>query len=653
MFKEARLRRRLSRELDQNPAFAVMVLGRSWLCPFCGEIGVRGRRQADGLDDAVLEHLEQACTDWHQFEGDLIPLATLKAKAQRLEFRHHAKRSLIHNAAWKLADVNRVWYCPFCARETEVTVPQGQRHASAMVDDIVEHLVGCFAYARGKGKEKPFDTIRKAISSSNRLRKLAESVRSKLEHDSSWSQRDDQNRWICLYCGNTQDHIDLSSKLLREQNAPRFIAQHLIGACERFKEDRPSRRKPGLPEPPTASEMAPLRTPIESADTQMETSQLPPREIDPAETTPLEHPPAPASVAPTPPRGPGLPSTATDTAPWAAATETNLNLHKAAGHEPLNAPGTTIEKLESSGEMVSIDHPDLRPPSRKQKRRGDTQSVWREEIKVELERVKSRVRENRDLRHRDIHSQAPPTSISGSQDPTAHIPVPRGFELRVCYKPPTKGQPSTEFLDFHTPASDRIVMVVGSVAGNDSESGLVSAMARNLVKIHTRDGKSPASILSQVNADIFGDLDARTFVSLFLGILEPSTRRLQFARAGLTPPCLIRQATDEFTVLEPEGMVMGIDRGPIFDSCIEEREVIFQPGDLLAQFSNRLPEIRSGDQEEFGIERMHRVLKRYSTHEAAYLCYKFDQVFEEFVKGAQRRDELVLVALRANPDAEG
>ncbi|HVY62535.1 MAG TPA: hypothetical protein VHF22_12825, partial [Planctomycetota bacterium] len=153
----AKHKKRLLRELSSNPAFRVEA-GAAWLCPYCGEPVVREARAGESPDEhaaaRALEHFER-CQAWREFDGRILPLAELQARAAAYRARDQVRRSLIDSPSWQLYDISRRWYCPFCAKPTQAHVPEGGRVSSAVLREIERHLAGCEGYERGRGAEKP------------------------------------------------------------------------------------------------------------------------------------------------------------------------------------------------------------------------------------------------------------------------------------------------------------------------------------------------------------------------------------------------------------------------------------------------------------------------------------------------------------------
>jgi hypothetical protein len=225
----------------------------------------------------------------------------------------------------------------------------------------------------------------------------------------------------------------------------------------------------------------------------------------------------------------------------------------------------------------------------------------------------------------------------------------RGLELRrvrVLAK-----SPRGDFVEAIPLGDNRMAVFAGGVAGDDSEAPLIAAMTKNLIKQNASSNRCPGEVLRRVNQDIFNDLDGRSFVAVAYALVDLSSCRARFARAGLAAPVLVNAAGGSLRPLDCEGMVMGIDKGPIFNSSLEVRQVALEPGDLLAMFTNGVMEARNSRREEFGLERTHQLIERYGTHELAYFVDKFKEHFGLHARGRARTDGCVIAVKRAESAA--
>jgi serine phosphatase RsbU (regulator of sigma subunit) len=179
----------------------------------------------------------------------------------------------------------------------------------------------------------------------------------------------------------------------------------------------------------------------------------------------------------------------------------------------------------------------------------------------------------------------------------------------------------------------------------------MAAMARNAIRRHASPKRCPSEVLRRVNAELFADLDGRSFVAVSYALVDLATCRVRLARAGLAAPVLMH-ASRGLEPLDCEGMVMGIDEGPIFDSSLQVRAFELDLGQLLVMYTSGVIEARGGEsREEFGLERTHRMIERYGTHEVDYFVDKFREHFGSYVRGRPSSDACLVALKRAENGA--
>lgn len=685
---QARARRRVQDGLAGSSSWQVFVGGKGWVCPLCAQFALDALPdKAEARVDAVLEHLEGPCPSWKGGDGPERPLAELKKAAALRELRRRTKTELVQNPAWQLIDATRQWYCPYCGEGTGVLVSADKRMTEDVLMAIVGHVDGCYAHRHGQS-EKPLAHLKAIVKYSNQSRRLAENVRKKLEGDPAWRRKDARSRWVCPYCLQAQEHVDLSSNLLMFENAPRLIAKHLAAACAEFKagaQPKPleaPERTPTLVLPPgeplglaaprpsgRVAKVAPEpREAIPDTDPAGVNRKRDPARAEPA-SGPLPRPTAGRSgrltaldpVRVEQPSSSGKLPLPVDSGKLPALPVSDAGRvekkNDAWGRDALLVPskGTTLRDLESSGELLLIDDPDVRKltarapaPERDASEAGAAArptarrpaSEWRREIEQELARVKS-------LAPAGSGEHMPPLDL-GSEEELRSLArtmrlAERRVEVRRLLLPATP--PRGDFIDLRDLGGEQLGVVAGGVLGDEPEGPLVAAMARNLARqLLVRDA-DPGEVLRRTNAELFPDLDGRVYVALLCGIIDLQRLTLTVARAGMSAPLLVNPARPgQFGVMQTEGMIMGIDRGPIFDTTLETRTFDLARGDQLVLFTNGLAEARGPTREEFGIERMHHLARRYGNHEVEYFTDKFREYFDLFMQDPSARSTDVVVA---------
>ncbi len=229
----------------------------------------------------------------------------------------------------------------------------------------------------------------------------------------------------------------------------------------------------------------------------------------------------------------------------------------------------------------------------------------------------------------------------------AEVPKAEGYELYCLYHPAE--HIGGDFYDFFSLSDHEIAFLIGDVSGHGLEAALIMAMVRKSLKLHAQHHRSPAEVLRRTNLDINADLDARTFVSACYGVLDARGASLTFARAGHNLPVLFNpRRSPPIRHLESKGMVMGVYRGGLFDSTIEEMEIGMRPGDTLVLYTDGLTEARSPAGEPFGTGRLEAALAR--THgdlDCQTLAGLLLEDVRTFAAGTPSDDDIAILCLRA------
>jgi phosphoserine phosphatase RsbU/P len=201
-------------------------------------------------------------------------------------------------------------------------------------------------------------------------------------------------------------------------------------------------------------------------------------------------------------------------------------------------------------------------------------------------------------------------------------------------------------LPYETANADRWSLVIGDVMGKGVPAGLIMTMTRGMLRTDILNRHSPARILQDLNAVMYGDLEnSNRFVTLFYSEYDPKTQRLFFSNAAHHPPLLWRSLTDQIERLDTDGMLIGLDINTEF--C--ESEVQLYPGDTLIYYTDGFTDAASPTGARFDEENLQRAF-----HEACHrfqnpkeiLDYLFEQV--QFFIGRQgiQNDDMTLIVFR-------
>lgn len=224
-------------------------------------------------------------------------------------------------------------------------------------------------------------------------------------------------------------------------------------------------------------------------------------------------------------------------------------------------------------------------------------------------------------------------------------PAIEGLEFGCYYNPAsTLGG---DFYDFIATPDGRIGIVLGDVSGHGIDAAIVMGAAKKALNIFGSETPGAEEVMIRANETLYPDLDDMTFVSAAYGIFDKTDGSFEFVRAGHNPPLLFSPTHEgSITQLKPKGIVLGMQKGDVFQTFTETMKVAFAPGDVLLQYTDGIIEAKNRDGEEFGTSRLENLLKAHGNHSAQELVDAIRDDFQGFLDGLEQDDDVTLVALK-------
>jgi sigma-B regulation protein RsbU (phosphoserine phosphatase) len=226
-----------------------------------------------------------------------------------------------------------------------------------------------------------------------------------------------------------------------------------------------------------------------------------------------------------------------------------------------------------------------------------------------------------------------------------------GLEVASSYEP--SGRAGGDLYDFFpldepdrdplaaAAAPTRWCALMGDASGHGLAAAVVMAIVQGVLHAHPAGIDRPAALLAHANRH----LCARPiggFLTAFLGVYEPASRRLTYANAGHPAPLLKRSSDGSIQSLDAAvSYPLGIDGTESF----QEATVQLQRGDTVLLYTDGITESRTGPDDLFGRERLTRVM-RESCGGPAGLIDRLRAAVAAHEHGQPAPDDQTLVAAR-------
>ena len=185
---------------------------------------------------------------------------------------------------------------------------------------------------------------------------------------------------------------------------------------------------------------------------------------------------------------------------------------------------------------------------------------------------------------------------------------------------------------------ERLYFCLGDVSGKGIPASLFMAVTRNLFRIIAQQGHVPAEIATQINTFLAKDNDRGMFVTMFIGMADLKTGRLDFCNCGHNPPVLDGQ----FIKFEYDNQPLGLwEDDPFYGESIDNIR-----GRQLLIYTDGLNEAENTEKQLLGNKRLLELMADASSLGSEAVIDMLKEAVEAHRDGATPNDDLTLMCLK-------
>jgi sigma-B regulation protein RsbU (phosphoserine phosphatase) len=198
-----------------------------------------------------------------------------------------------------------------------------------------------------------------------------------------------------------------------------------------------------------------------------------------------------------------------------------------------------------------------------------------------------------------------------------------------------------DYFDYLPLSEERMGLCVGDVSGKGLPASLLMANLQATIRGQKQAQHAVAARVGDFNELLFQSLSSEKFVTLFYGLLDVARHELHYCSAGHNPALLFSAATDPRR-LEVGGLVLGVL--PTF--TYEQEAVALSAGDLVLVYSDGINEAVNPQGEEFGEERLCRLIQKHRQEPAQKVVEHIFRAVEQFSASARQMDDMTVMVIR-------
>lgn len=189
---------------------------------------------------------------------------------------------------------------------------------------------------------------------------------------------------------------------------------------------------------------------------------------------------------------------------------------------------------------------------------------------------------------------------------------------------------------------DKLYFVIGDVSGKGVPASLLMAVTRSLFRSATSlCGANPKEVVENINHSLSETNEANMFVTLFVGILNLASGRLDYCNAGHNPPVIITGQQMAFmkTIVN---IPVGVFDGYSYQSSFCE----LQRGDSIFLYTDGVTEAQNTTNQLYGEEKLLLELKESGQKTPQECVFDIVKSVTDFEEGGEPHDDVTILAMR-------
>jgi sigma-B regulation protein RsbU (phosphoserine phosphatase) len=220
------------------------------------------------------------------------------------------------------------------------------------------------------------------------------------------------------------------------------------------------------------------------------------------------------------------------------------------------------------------------------------------------------------------------------------VPRLKNFDISVIYEP--TNEVGGDYYDILKVRHNKdLPILIADVEGKGLPASLLAASSQAV--FHTLNDLylfEPGKFVAKANSMICEFTRGNRFITLFWMLVDDDKQSVTYVNAGHIEPLLITK--DNVTRLSKGGFLTGF----VKEAQYEKETLQLEPGDLIAAYTDGVPEVENKSGDEFGIDLMIEFLQNNRHLTAAELTTALFKATKDFSQGKKFRDDFTLIILK-------
>jgi serine phosphatase RsbU (regulator of sigma subunit) len=213
-----------------------------------------------------------------------------------------------------------------------------------------------------------------------------------------------------------------------------------------------------------------------------------------------------------------------------------------------------------------------------------------------------------------------------------------GVDVAVCYEPAM--WVGGDYYDVWLLEDGQIAFAVGDVSGKGLPAAMIMSNLQAALRTTMAFCSELSTVAEHVNLHLCQNLREDMFVTLFLGVFDPSKNTLTYVNAGHIQPLIMRPSE----LPQPLGKAINLPLG-ILESPYKMVVETIDPDTSLLVVTDGVTEANSPDGDLFETYRLAKLMADLEVHSAQNLVQSVTKSVTNFRQTLAQRDDITIFAL--------
>jgi len=219
------------------------------------------------------------------------------------------------------------------------------------------------------------------------------------------------------------------------------------------------------------------------------------------------------------------------------------------------------------------------------------------------------------------------------------IPEFENFDIAVRYEP--INSVGGDYYDILKERNGKTPILIADVEGKGLSAALLAASSQAVFNtMNELYFSEPEDFISKANSLIYDFTRGNRFITIFWMVIEDREKSISYVNAGHIEPILISDSKSY--PLSKGGFLTGFTN----DASYEKEKLSLKSGDIIAAFTDGVPEIENSKGEEFGVKRIIDYIKKHKDKTASELNNGLYKRMFRFSGNIRPTDDCTLIILK-------